>query len=53
MNIQQLEQEINAAKEQLKEDVANLSIECAERVLAQEIDKKKHNKIIEEVINSD
>tara|TARA_B100000700_G_C14712627_1_gene699820 strand:- start:311 stop:781 length:471 start_codon:yes stop_codon:yes gene_type:complete len=50
---QQLEQEINAAKEQLKEDVANLSIECAERVLAQEIDKKKHNKIIEEVINSD
>ena len=50
---QQLEQEINAAREKLKSDVAELSIICAERVLENEVDKKKHNKIIEEVINSD
>ena len=50
---QQLEQEINAAREKLKTDVAELSIICAERVLESEVDKKKHNKIIEEVINGD
>ena len=50
---QQLEQEINAAREKLKADVAELSIVCAERVLQSEVDKQKHNKIIDEVINSD
>ncbi len=50
---QQLEQEINAAREKLKADVAELSIICAERVLESEVDQKKHNKIIDEVINSD
>ena len=50
---QQLEQEINAARETLKADVAELSIVCAERVLQSEVDKQKHNKIIDEVINSD
>ena len=47
---QQLEQETNAAKEKLKADVAELSLLCAEKVIAEKVDKKVHDKIIKEVI---
>jgi len=48
---QQLEQEINAAREKLKDDVAELSVLCAERIISKEVDKKMHDKIINEVLN--
>ena len=48
---QQLEQEITAARESLKKDIAELSIICAEKVISKEIDKKVHDNIIDEVIN--
>ena len=47
---QQLEQEINAAREKLKDDVAELSILCAERIISKEVDKSMHDKIINEVL---
>ncbi len=47
---QQLEQETNAAREKLKADVAELSLLCAEKVIAEKVDKKEHDKIIKEVI---
>ena len=47
---QQIEQEINTAREKLKADIAELSIACAERVLENEVDKSKHDKIINEII---
>ena len=48
---QQLEQEINAAREMLKFDVAALSLLCAEKIIGKEVDQKMHDKIIDEVIN--
>ena len=36
---QQLEQEINAAREALKADVAALSLLCAEKIITKEVDK--------------
>tara|TARA_B100000902_G_C27032517_1_gene775189 strand:- start:245 stop:712 length:468 start_codon:yes stop_codon:yes gene_type:complete len=48
---QQLEQEINAAREKLKDDVAELSVLCAERIISKEIDKNMHDKIINEVLD--
>ena len=48
---QQLEQEINAAREKLKDDVAELSVLCAERIITKEVDKSMHDKIINEVLN--
>ncbi len=47
---QQLEQEINAARERLKEDLASLSVLCAEKIISKEIDKDMHDDIISEVI---
>ena len=47
---QQLEQEINSAREKLKDDVAELSVLCAERIISKEIDKNMHDKIINEVL---
>lgn len=48
---QQLEQEVNAAREKLKSDVAALSLLCAEKIISKEVDKNMHNQIINEVIN--
>ena len=48
---QQLEQEINAAREKLKSEVAAMSLLCAEKIISKEIDKKMHDKIIDEVVN--
>ena len=48
---QQLEQEVNAAREKLKSDVAALSLLCAEKIIAKEVDKNMHDKIIDEVLN--
>ena len=48
---QQLEQEINAAREKLKAEVAAMSLLCAENIISKEIDKKMHDKIIDEVVN--
>ena len=46
---QQLEQEINSAREKLKADVAEMAIMCAEKIISKEINKKSHDKIIDEV----
>ena len=48
---QQLEQEIMAAREKLKSEVAAMSLLCAEKIISKEIDKNMHDKIIDEVIN--
>ena len=48
---QQLEQEINAARERLKSEVADMSLLCAEKIISKEIDKEMHDKIIDEVVN--
>ena len=48
---QQLEQEINAAREKLKSEVAAMSLLGAEKIISKEIDKKMHDKIIDEVVN--
>ena len=48
---QQLEQEINVAREKLKSEVASMSLLCAEKIISKEIDKKMHDKIIDEVVN--
>ena len=48
---QQVEQEINAAREKLKSEVAVMSLLCAEKIIRKEIDKKMHDKIIDEVVN--
>jgi len=48
---QQLEQEINAAREKLRDDVAELSVLCAERIISKEVDKKMHDKIVDEVLS--
>jgi len=48
---QQLEQEINAAREKLKSEVAAMSLLWAEKIISKEIDKKMHDKIIDEVVN--
>ena len=48
---QQLDQEINAAREKLKSEVAVMSLLCAEKIISKEIDKKMHDKIIDEVVN--
>jgi F-type H+-transporting ATPase subunit b len=48
---QQLEQEVNAAREKLKADVASLSLLCAEKIITKEVDKSMHDQIINEVLN--
>ena len=48
---QQLEQEINAAREALKADVAALSLLCAEKIITKEVDKNMHDQIISEVLD--
>ena len=48
---QQLEQEINAAREALKADVAALSLLCAEKIIAKEVNKNMHDQIISEVLD--
>ena len=48
---QHLEQEINAAREALKADVAALSLLCAEKIITKEVDKDMHDQIISEVLN--
>ena len=45
---QQVQQEINAAKDKLRKDVAKLSVQCAEKIIDKEIDEKKHSKIFSE-----
>jgi F-type H+-transporting ATPase subunit b len=48
---QQLEQEINAAREALKADVAALSLLCAEKIITKEVDKNIYDQIISEVLD--
>ena len=48
---QQLEQEANAAREKLKDDIVELSLLCAEKVIKKEVNKDTHAQIIDEVIN--
>lgn len=48
---QQLEQETNAAREKLKDDIVELSLLCAEKVIKKEVNKETHAQIIDEVIN--
>jgi len=46
----EIEQEKNRAKEQLREQVVSLSLACAEKVLAREINASAHNDFIEKMV---
>jgi F-type H+-transporting ATPase subunit b len=46
----EIEREKNRAKEQLREQVVSLSLVCAEKVLAREINASDHNEFIEKMI---
>jgi len=47
----QIEQEIQQAKEGLRQEVADLALNAAEQILGAEIDKAKHQDIISKVSN--
>ena len=47
----QIEQEIQQAKEGLRQEVADLALSAAEQILGAEIDKAKHQDIISKVSN--
>jgi F-type H+-transporting ATPase subunit b len=46
----EIEQETNRAKEHLREQVVNLALACAEKVLAREINADAHNQFIQTMI---
>ncbi|MCX7106521.1 MAG: F0F1 ATP synthase subunit B [Methylococcales bacterium] len=47
----QIEQEIQQAKEGLRQEVADLALSAAEQILGAEIDKAKHQDIVSKVSN--
>jgi F-type H+-transporting ATPase subunit b len=47
---QQLAQDVNIAKEQLKNDISRIAIECAEKIIKAEIDEEKHKAIFDDAI---
>jgi F-type H+-transporting ATPase subunit b len=47
----QIEQEIQQTKESLRKEVANLAVKAAEQILSAEIDKTRHQDILEKVSN--
>jgi F-type H+-transporting ATPase subunit b len=47
----QIEQELQQAKEGLRQEVADLALNAAEQILGAEIDKAKHQDIISKVSN--
>ncbi|MBS82661.1 MAG: F0F1 ATP synthase subunit B [Gammaproteobacteria bacterium] len=49
---QQIDQETNIAKESLRRELSTISLECAEKIIDKEIDKNKHNEIIEKALKS-
>ena len=46
----EIDQERNRAKEQLREQVVSLSMSCAEKILAREINASAHNEFIEKMV---
>ncbi|MEJ2760158.1 MAG: F0F1 ATP synthase subunit B [Gammaproteobacteria bacterium] len=46
----EIDQEINRAKEQLRDQLADIVVAGAERVLQREIDKKAHSDILKELV---
>ena len=42
--------QINIAKEQLKNDISKIAIECAEKIIKAEIDEKKHKAIFDDAL---
>jgi F-type H+-transporting ATPase subunit b len=47
----QIEQEMQQAKEGLRQEVAALAVNVAEQILSAEIDKAKHQDIVSKVSN--
>ena len=47
---QQLAQDVNIAKEQLKNDISRIAIECAEKIIKAEIDEEKHKAIFDDAL---
>ena len=47
---QQILQDVNIAKEQLKNDISKIAIECAEKIIKAEIDEKKHKAIFDDAL---
>ena len=47
----QIEQEIQQTKESLRIEVANLAVKAAEQILSAEIDKTRHQDILDKVSN--
>lgn len=46
----EIDQEKNRAKEQLREQVVSLSMACAEKILAREINASAHNEFIDKMV---
>lgn len=47
---QQLAQDVNIAKEKLKNDISRIAIECAEKIIKAEIDEEKHKAIFDDAL---
>jgi F-type H+-transporting ATPase subunit b len=47
---QQLAQDVNIAKEQLKNDISRIAIECAEKIIKAEINEEKHKAIFDDAL---
>lgn len=47
----EIEQEYNQAQNQLRQQVAEYSIMCAEKILKQEVDKKRSQQLVDELIS--
>ena len=47
---QQRAQDVNIAKEQLKNDITRIAIECAEKIIKAEIDEEKHKAIFDDAL---
>ena len=50
LSSQQLAQDVNIAKEQLKNDISRIAIECAEKIIKAEIDEEKHKAIFDDAL---
>jgi F-type H+-transporting ATPase subunit b len=48
----QIDQEVQQSKESLRKEVAALAVAAAEQILTAEIDKNKHQEIVEKISNS-
>ena len=47
---QQITQDVNIAKDQLRNDISRIAIECAEKIIKAEINEEKHKAIFDDAL---